>query len=209
MEEEWGRSPRAAGRCSITRLPSFGTSILRRVRIFPARALAKRASSRTLNVWCSAVSSGQEVYSIAMLLLEHFPSLAGWNVRFLASDVSESVLGGRDRAVRDRGESGPGEAPREALRARGNAVADRRAGVSHVSSSGPSTWRVWPASSPWTVFRKRSPLFRHGHAPRCCAKCRSLRPTAICSWAAGRPAHIGPIVRVGARREGDVLPAAR
>ena len=54
--------------------------------------LRRRESSRTLRIWCSAVSSGQEVYSVAMLLLEHFPRLAGWTVRLLASDVSDSVL---------------------------------------------------------------------------------------------------------------------
>jgi chemotaxis protein methyltransferase CheR len=54
--------------------------------------IEKREGARSLNVWCSAVSTGQEAYSVAMLLLEHFPRLKGWNVRLLASDVSEWAL---------------------------------------------------------------------------------------------------------------------
>jgi chemotaxis protein methyltransferase CheR len=54
--------------------------------------MAKRASARTLNFWCAAVASGQEAYSLAMLLLEQVPSLRDWNLTLLATDVSESML---------------------------------------------------------------------------------------------------------------------
>jgi len=54
--------------------------------------LAKRAAERTLHLWSSACSSGQEPYSIAMLVREHFPTLANWTLRFLASDISSDVL---------------------------------------------------------------------------------------------------------------------
>ena len=55
--------------------------------------IAKREATRLLHIWCAAAASGQEAYSIAMLLLEHFPQLAGWKVRLIASDVSETMLG--------------------------------------------------------------------------------------------------------------------
>ncbi|MGE5175997.1 MAG: CheR family methyltransferase [Hyphomicrobiales bacterium] len=65
--------------------------------------IERRSSARSLNFWCAAVSSGQEAYSLAMLLRESFPQLASWDVRILASDISESVLerarGGRYRQL--------------------------------------------------------------------------------------------------------------
>lgn len=54
--------------------------------------LRKRAASRTLHIWSAAVASGQEAYSIAMLLREHFPETADWTIRILASDISTSML---------------------------------------------------------------------------------------------------------------------
>ena len=52
----------------------------------------KRRSERTLNIWCAASSTGQEPYSVAILLREHFPELAGWKVGLLASDLSREAL---------------------------------------------------------------------------------------------------------------------
>ena len=54
--------------------------------------IARRAAERTLNIWCAATASGQEPYSIAMLLREHFPQLHGWKVTLIASDISEAML---------------------------------------------------------------------------------------------------------------------
>lgn len=63
--------------------------------------IEKRAAARTLHIWCAATASGQEAYSMAMLLRDHFPETADWNVRILASDVSEAMLD-RARAGRFR-----------------------------------------------------------------------------------------------------------
>jgi chemotaxis protein methyltransferase CheR len=54
--------------------------------------IASRAAERRLNLWCAAASTGQEPYSVAMVLYEHFPELAKWNIQFIASDISDKVL---------------------------------------------------------------------------------------------------------------------
>lgn len=54
--------------------------------------IARRAAERRLNIWSAASSTGQEVYSLALLLREHFPQLVGWTVSLLATDLSTDVL---------------------------------------------------------------------------------------------------------------------
>jgi chemotaxis protein methyltransferase CheR len=54
--------------------------------------LTRKAASRQLNIWCAAASTGQEPYSMVMLLRDHFPELASWKVSFLATDISNAVL---------------------------------------------------------------------------------------------------------------------
>ncbi len=54
--------------------------------------LKSSAGRRTLNIWSAACSTGQEAYSIAMLLSENFPALASWSVSILGTDLSDEVL---------------------------------------------------------------------------------------------------------------------
>ncbi len=54
--------------------------------------LKLRSAQRTLNIWSAACSTGQEAYSIAMLLCEQFPELAGWKTQILGTDLSDDVL---------------------------------------------------------------------------------------------------------------------
>ena len=58
-----------------------------------------RQSDRKLDIWCAACSSGQEPYTVAMTLLEHFPELSGWSVNILGTDLSGAMIA-RSRAGR-------------------------------------------------------------------------------------------------------------
>jgi chemotaxis protein methyltransferase CheR len=54
--------------------------------------LDRRASQRSLNIWCAAASSGQEPYSIAMVLNEMSSKFIGWNNQIIGTDISTDIL---------------------------------------------------------------------------------------------------------------------
>ncbi|ACL56685.1 CheR family methyltransferase [Methylobacterium nodulans] len=56
------------------------------------QALAARAATRRLRIWCAAASTGQEPYSLAMLLSEAAARLAGWRIDLIGTDLSTEVL---------------------------------------------------------------------------------------------------------------------
>jgi len=49
-----------------------------------------RAGTRKLSCWSAAASTGQEAYSLAMMLLEM--GMGGWNIDILGTDLSSRVL---------------------------------------------------------------------------------------------------------------------
>lgn len=51
----------------------------------------KYAAKKSLRVWCSAASTGEEPYSIAITLAENF-NLDNWDIKFLATDIDSNVL---------------------------------------------------------------------------------------------------------------------
>ncbi|MDE1153879.1 MAG: protein-glutamate O-methyltransferase CheR [Micavibrio sp.] len=61
-----------------------------RDKVIPALAAA-RGREKYLRIWSAACASGQEPYSIAMLLKNH-PLLQGWRFEIEASDISEDIL---------------------------------------------------------------------------------------------------------------------
>ncbi len=54
---------------------------------------------RRFQIWSAACSSGEEVYSIAMYLAEHYPLIQGWDWRVTGSDISTRVLAVAQRGV--------------------------------------------------------------------------------------------------------------
>ena len=60
-----------------------------RTSIIPAIAIARKAT-RSMRIWSAACSSGQEPYSLAMLLLES--GLGDWNIEILGTDLSTQIL---------------------------------------------------------------------------------------------------------------------
>lgn len=54
--------------------------------------LRARASKRTLRIWSAASSSGQEAYSLLMMMRAGFPQLAVWKLELLGTDLSAEMV---------------------------------------------------------------------------------------------------------------------
>lgn len=54
--------------------------------------LEHRASQKTFRIWSAACSSGQEPYTLAMMLKENASKLAGWKIDIVATDLSQEIL---------------------------------------------------------------------------------------------------------------------
>jgi len=54
--------------------------------------IEENAAQRRLRIWSAASSTGQEAYSLAMLICEHFAELASWDVKIVGTDISRQVI---------------------------------------------------------------------------------------------------------------------
>ncbi len=57
-----------------------------------AERMTANSGRRALSIWSAACSTGQEPYSVAMILEAHFPELSFWNVEILATDLAAGAL---------------------------------------------------------------------------------------------------------------------
>ena len=56
------------------------------------KMLEQRATKKSLRIWSAACSTGQEAYSLAMILREMAPKLVGWRIEIVGTDISKEVL---------------------------------------------------------------------------------------------------------------------
>jgi chemotaxis protein methyltransferase CheR len=56
------------------------------------KLLETRAAKKQLRIWSAASSSGQEAYSLAMLLAEEKAKLAGWRIEIVGTDLSSEMV---------------------------------------------------------------------------------------------------------------------
>ena len=54
--------------------------------------LKARAAQRRIRIWCAAASTGQEPYSLAMILKDMAAQVSGWRIEIIATDLSNEVL---------------------------------------------------------------------------------------------------------------------
>jgi chemotaxis protein methyltransferase CheR len=88
---------------------------LLRTELLPELIEARRAT-RCLRFWSAACSTGQEAYSLAILLREFFPMLAGWEIRIEGTDISGEVVERARKGVYHRIEMNRGLPARLAAR---------------------------------------------------------------------------------------------
>ncbi len=63
-----------------------------RTSVIPEFLEKRKATTRMLSIWCAACSSGQEPYSIAMILDQLVPARGKWTIQLLASDFSSAMI---------------------------------------------------------------------------------------------------------------------
>jgi len=54
--------------------------------------MRQRETERALRIWSAGSSSGQELYSVAMLLRKNFQRLLSWDLNLLGTDISDAAL---------------------------------------------------------------------------------------------------------------------
>src|SRR5512138_559496 len=69
--------------------PQFG---FLREKLIPQLVQKRVRTTRTLRFWSAGCSTGEEAYSLAILLHETIPAISKWNIFILGTDISEDAL---------------------------------------------------------------------------------------------------------------------
>jgi chemotaxis protein methyltransferase CheR len=67
--------------------------------ILPELIRQRRGDQRRLRIWSAACCTGEEPYSIAMVLHQAIPDLADWNITLLATDINPRFLRKAERGI--------------------------------------------------------------------------------------------------------------
>jgi chemotaxis protein methyltransferase CheR len=66
---------------------------------------------KTLRIWCAGCSSGEEAYTLAMIVQEVFPQSQSWDCKIVATDIDENML--QKVAVARYGQRSVNDVPQE------------------------------------------------------------------------------------------------
>ena len=84
-------------------------------RVFPrwCADAEQRLRPKTVRIWSAGCASGEEPYTLAMLLAQHLSAAEGWDARVLATDISNRVLEKAGKGIYPIARSG--ELPKDLL----------------------------------------------------------------------------------------------
>ncbi|WP_182871005.1 CheR family methyltransferase [Rhodopirellula sp. JC639] len=129
-------------------------------RVLP-QIIAKNSDRKQLRIWCAACSCGQEAYSMAMLIRDHFADLDDWDIRITASDLSQTMIRRAERGTYSALETTRGLPPQKRIRhfdRRGTAWRAKPELRERIQFHRINLLRPWPYLGPFDLVLLRNVL---------------------------------------------------